>query len=471
MADIPQNPPDSRNELVNEATPLVSHQNGVYDRFSRKQKRNIVAMVACCGIIPFFVAGTFIPSIPQVAKDLDTTGAVISFAISLSVFAASVGSLCGSAYSTYYGRRAVYFVGLPLLVVGSFGVAGTHSVPELMIWRFIQAFGAFPAISVGAAVVGDIYTVEERGTAMGIYFSIVLLGPGISPLIGGFMTHYVSWRAMQALLGITTTFLLIWVVVALPETSHPGARGVDKARAEGKKPSWFVNPLRPLALLRSPNILFVSLAGSFVLLTDFVLMVPIAYTIGERYGISNEFLIGACFLPSGAGSMIGAPLAGRLSDRIIIRWRQKRGKWYPEDRLRATLLGALVFTPLSILFCGLLTEYVPGTLGLVLNLICLFFNGIGVDLVLSVSAAYLVDVLQDRSAESLAASDAFRSFVMSFAISAVLPSIDRYGVAVTDAISAISCWLGCGMIWLVIIYGEQMRTWCDIGFKVPTEEN
>ncbi len=68
----------------------------------------------------------------------------------------------------------MYFIGLPLLIVGSFGVAGTRSVTELMIWRFIQAFGAFPAISVGAGAVGDMYTLEERGTAMGIYFSVRL---------------------------------------------------------------------------------------------------------------------------------------------------------------------------------------------------------------------------------------------------------------------------------------------------------
>ena len=78
-------------------------------------------------------------------------------------------------------------------------------------------------------------------------------------------------------------------------------------------------------------------------------------------------------------NLVGAPLAGRLSDRIVVYYRKKRGGvWYPEDRLRATLPGALIVVPLSVLISGLLTEYVPGTLGLVLNLVCLFINGIGV---------------------------------------------------------------------------------------------
>jgi MFS family permease len=99
---------------------------------------------------------------------------------------------------------------------------------------------------------------------------------------------------------------------------------------------------------------------------------------------------------------VGAPIAGWISDRIITRSRQKRkaeleqanstseethtdpdsvggdNTWVPEDRLRATLGGAVFFVPLSVLLSGVFVTYVPGTTGLVLNLICFFFNGLGV---------------------------------------------------------------------------------------------
>ena len=76
--------------------------------------------------------------------------------------------------------------------------------------------------------------------------------------------------------------------------------------------------------------------------------------------------------------LVGAPLAGYLSDRIVVYYRKKRGAWYPEDRLRVTLPSALILAPLSVLISALLTEYLPGTLGLMLNLICLFASGFGV---------------------------------------------------------------------------------------------
>ena len=76
--------------------------------------------------------------------------------------------------------------------------------------------------------------------------------------------------------------------------------------------------------------------------------------------------------------LVGALTVGRYSDKLVVRWRAKRGgKWYPEDRLRAAIPGALVIAPLSVLLSGLFITYVPGRLGVILNLLCLFLNGIG----------------------------------------------------------------------------------------------
>ena len=121
---------------------------------------------------------------------------------------------------------------------------------------------------------------------------------------------------------------------------------------------------------------------------------------GKRYGIENEALIGVCFLPLGIGnasmcrlpspsplhaiwthgssfiSTVGAPLSGWISDKIVIRYKKLRGYWFPEDRLRACLYS--FYLPITVLASGLITKYIPGTLGLALNLICFFINGIGV---------------------------------------------------------------------------------------------
>jgi len=43
-----------------------------------------------------------------------------------------------------------------------------------MVWRFVQALGASPGVAVGSGVIGDIYKLDERGQAMGIFFGVSL---------------------------------------------------------------------------------------------------------------------------------------------------------------------------------------------------------------------------------------------------------------------------------------------------------
>ncbi|KJA19693.1 hypothetical protein HYPSUDRAFT_44074 [Hypholoma sublateritium FD-334 SS-4] len=453
-----------------EETPLLTakQHEEIYLRFKPTKKRGIVAIVSATGLLALFVSGTFVPSIPQVAKDLDSTPAIVGLAVSFSILAASLGSLIGATYSGFYGRKPIFLVGTPLLIIGSIGTAAAHSIYELIFWRFIQALGASPGLAVGSGVIGDIYKLEERGRALGVFFAAVLAGPALAPLVGGFATRYFSWRLLQLGLGITGVIVFFVVVFFFPETYHIGQRGADKVDPESL-PKWrpvILNPLKPLWMLRSPNLLAVSLAGFTTLLTDYVLLIPLAYTIGAKYGISNEAMIGACFLPAGVGNMIGAPLAGYIADQTVIRCRRQRGgEWYPEDRLRATYLGALFLVPMTILGSGIITHYVDGKIGLILNLICIFLNGIGVDFVLSPSAAYVVDLMHGRSAEAMAANNGFRSLIMSLAIAGILPSIEQYGVLATNTVTAIVAWLGFILIAGTIRYGERLRAVVDVGFS------
>ncbi|KAF8888356.1 major facilitator superfamily domain-containing protein [Infundibulicybe gibba] len=270
---------------------------------------------------------------------------------------------------------------------------------------------------------------------------------------------------MQFILGVCGLVGFTSIYLCFPETSQPNTRGIDKWRSgAGSKIGWpkfvFLNPLEPLRLLRNPNMMAVSIASSVVLLTDLVMLVPLAYTIGERYQIKNDAWLGACFLPIGIGNSIGSPIAGRISDEAIVAWRNKRGGiWYPEDRLRSTLFPSAVLVPLSVLLSGWIIRFVDGPIGLTLNLLCLFMNGVGVQMVLGLAASYLVDVMHSRSAESVAASTGFRSCMVSLAVAGILPMIDQFGVVVTNTLSAFLAWIGFGMLWCTIRYGSEMRAW------------
>jgi len=89
------------------------------------------------------------------------------------------------------GRQPVYMASLPLVCLGSLGAAMSMNVLQLSISRTVQGFGAswsvwkrptyesnvdvlFSVMAVGAATISDIYRLEERGTAMGVFFGVRL---------------------------------------------------------------------------------------------------------------------------------------------------------------------------------------------------------------------------------------------------------------------------------------------------------
>ncbi|CDO72082.1 hypothetical protein BN946_scf184962.g25 [Trametes cinnabarina] len=459
------------------AAPTTKRQQDPYDRFSPSEKRVIVGLLSWVGLLPSYTpmavlaSGSFVPSVPEIARELDSTGPVINLAITLSIICAAIGSLFWATYSGTYGRRVVYIWSLPCLCIGSIGVATSHSVPALMIWRVIQALGASSGLSVGAGAVGDMYRLEERGTAMGIFFGSCFVGPAVAPVAGGIATHYATWRAAQWAIFIMGLVPYIPIVFWLPETLDPEVARTKFLEAsggkEGRRFVW-LNPFKSLALLRSPNIL-ITVSDPVTRMS--ALLIPLSYTIGKAYSITNEAIIGMFFLASGLGNIFGAPLAGHLADRAVIEGRARRGGvWYPEDRLRATLSGALFLVPLSTLLSGLATQFVPGMIGIVINVICLFVNGVAVDIMLTPPSSYYVDILHSRSAEVWAASSAVRQFAVALSTAGILPLINAIGVAATDALFAVIAWVGfIRLIIVTIRYGERMRQWVDVGYSTSAD--
>jgi MFS family permease len=128
----------------------------------------------------------------------------------------------------------------------------------------------------GGGVIADMYKLTERGTAMGVFLAAALLGNALAPIVGGWAAHYSSWRYLHLALAVFGGVLWFLMLLYLPETSHPGATGLEKlakaernstrdsqetdASDEHERPSFrwvWLNPLSSLWVLRSPNLALV----------------------------------------------------------------------------------------------------------------------------------------------------------------------------------------------------------------------
>src|SRR5258708_3440774 len=99
-------------------------------------------------------------------------GLLIRLSVRASIACHEPMGVWGLNSSPTDGRRSMYLLGMPLLCVGSCGVAMSTSLQSLSFWRFVQTFGCAGGVSLGTGVIGDIYELGERGTAIGVFWGV-----------------------------------------------------------------------------------------------------------------------------------------------------------------------------------------------------------------------------------------------------------------------------------------------------------
>ncbi len=113
------------------------------------------------------------------------------FMITRTVLIPSVGWL-----GDRMGDRNLYIFSMAVFTAGSFLCSISWSSDSLIFFRVVQAVGAGPLIGVSMAIMFEAFPPKERGLAMGLYMTGWSLGPFFGPLLGGYLTEHVHWRAI-----------------------------------------------------------------------------------------------------------------------------------------------------------------------------------------------------------------------------------------------------------------------------------
>src|SRR5699024_11218418 len=127
-----------------------------------------------------------------------------SFILTFSIGTAVYGKL-----SDQLGIKKLLLFGIIVNCFGSvIGFVGHFFFPVLILARFIQGFGAaaFPAHVM--VVIARYIPKENRGKAFGLIGSIVAMGEGVGPAIGGIIDHYIHWSYLLLIPMITIITVL-----------------------------------------------------------------------------------------------------------------------------------------------------------------------------------------------------------------------------------------------------------------------
>lgn len=161
---------------------------------------------------------TYIPSIPDIARDFNVSLEKIELTLSIFLIGFSIGQIFGGPISDRYGRRKSSIFGLLGFAFFSFIIIFSSGVYELWAYRFFEAFFGGIVVVNAMAVVRDKFKGLEAAKVFSLIGTIRSIAPLIAPAIGSFIIHFFSWQAVFVFLTLYSLFVALLVYRNLDES-------------------------------------------------------------------------------------------------------------------------------------------------------------------------------------------------------------------------------------------------------------
>lgn len=266
----------------------------------------LTALLAAMTAIGPLSTDMYLPSLPDIARQLSASTAQVQLTISSYLIGFAVGQIVYGPVSDRHGRKPVLLAALGLFSAATLACALSTSIDMLIAARFAQALGGSGCIMVARAIVRDLYSGNRAGRELSVMGSVMALAPVIAPVVGGALQTGFGWRSVFVALvvvgigGVTTIWLL------LPET-------LTRRASE---------PVSPASMLRSYGIVsrnpaylaYMGLAtGSYAGL--FAWISGASFVLQNLYGLSPLYF-GVAFALSTVGYLTGTNVAAHLVMRL-----------------------------------------------------------------------------------------------------------------------------------------------------------
>lgn len=257
-----------------------------------------------------------------------------------------------------FGQRRLMIWSVAGFVFSSAMAGQSHSIIEMVIWRFLQGAIGASMVPVGQSILVSSYPPERRGIAMATLGMGIMLGPILGPILGGYLTDDLSWRwcfYVNVPIGVVALLLLIKSVPEAGQSAQPrtidwlgftamalGLGCMQVVLSLGNQDNWFSSqtivtlsvfmvagmvlfvwrsltidrPIVNLRLLKNGALALGSVGIGLFGLALYGVMVILPIFLQEHMGYEAQ-TSGLVMAPQGLGAMISMWLAGRLLNRHV----------------------------------------------------------------------------------------------------------------------------------------------------------
>ncbi len=292
-------------------------------------------------------------ALPTIARDLKVDGSAAVLVVTVYQLVLVMTLLPFSALGDRIGLKRLYQIGQLVFTIATGLCFFAKTLPFLLVVRAAQSLGAAAALSVMSALIRSIYPSRQLGRGLGINSVMVSVSAALAPTAGGAILAVAPWPwvfaagvpfALLSLLlgrfglpdvkphkvaydGLGALYCVVtfgFCVFGMETAVHGGPPVIASAilicgaifavmfvRHEIDQP----HPIMPVDLLRLP-VLALSTAGALcAFMSSMLLMLSLPFRLQHGFGLSPTE-VGAMIAPWPLTTLIVAPSAGALSDRV-----------------------------------------------------------------------------------------------------------------------------------------------------------
>ena len=166
-------------------------------------------------------------SISAVVEDLDTTVSGVQSAIALEALVSAAFILIGSKIGDLFGRKRAYVLGLLGYALGALSMALAQSLTAIVFfWAILGGLGASLLLPAMQSLIHGNFEGAAQRRVYALVGAAAAVAAAVGPLLGGFITTYMSYR-VAFLLEVVVIAIVLSGIKLVHDVPYTGSRKVD----------------------------------------------------------------------------------------------------------------------------------------------------------------------------------------------------------------------------------------------------